>query len=223
MKTDRYNLEDLLADVEHSGRDERRQQELGAMIDRIAAAESGKQRGFWWWSGRVAAAACILFFVSTAVRIWFIPTDGGQPMVAEVKEVPVLPAAVQDTLPMTAPAVSKPMAKARVSKPAASPQKVEEEQPVVVEEYFAEEVEEEEPVENDTTEGPTVIIEDDFAPDTLLAEQAETQAETQQPVAQAPSAPVAKKTESRRSFFSNLLRRSYPSKMDGTMLAFNLL
>ena len=45
MKTDRYNLEDLLADVEHAGRDERRRQDLGAMIDRMAG-ESGKPC-FW--------------------------------------------------------------------------------------------------------------------------------------------------------------------------------
>ena len=82
MKTDRYNLEDLLAEVEHAGRDARRQQELGNMIDQMAVVKS-RRHGFWWWSVRVSAAACVLFFIGTAVRVWFIPTEPAAPMVAE--------------------------------------------------------------------------------------------------------------------------------------------
>ena len=46
MKTDKHNLdlETLLATLEHAGRDERRQQELGEMIDRLAGVESGERR-----------------------------------------------------------------------------------------------------------------------------------------------------------------------------------
>ena len=208
MKTDRYNLEDLLADVEHAGRDERRQQELGAMIDRIAAAESGKQRGFWWWSGRVAAAACILFFVSTAVRIWFIPTDGGQPMVAEVKEVPVLPAAVDPTTVVTT--IAAPVRQ----RPHARPQVIAE-TPVVVEEYVAEEVITLEPVEADSDTVPAYIILDDFAPDAEPVVQAVETEPVAEPVAVAaePAKPAR-----RRSIFS-LFRPAEPSLMEGTTLA----
>ena len=105
MKTDKNNLEDFLADVEHAGRDARRQQELGAMID-LMAEESGKRKvesgrhGFWWWGARVAAAACVLFFITTAVRIWFIPTEPAGTMVAEA-EVPAPPQRLPNDFPTT--------------------------------------------------------------------------------------------------------------------------
>ena len=68
MKNDRnkMDLDQLLATLEHTGRDNRRQQELGAMIDSLAAAETTKHRGFWWWSSRVAAAACEIAVAAAA-------------------------------------------------------------------------------------------------------------------------------------------------------------
>ena len=84
----KLDLEGLLAEVEHAGRDARRRDEIGAMIDSMANV--GKH-GFWWWTVRVAAAACIIFFIGTAVRIWVIPTDstvnGNVVAQAEVLEV----------------------------------------------------------------------------------------------------------------------------------------
>ena len=61
MKNDsnKMDLDQLLATLEHAGRDSRRQQELSAMIDSLAAAETTKHRSFWWWSSRVAVAACV--------------------------------------------------------------------------------------------------------------------------------------------------------------------
>ncbi len=95
MKSNKNNmdLEQLLADVEHAGRDARRREQLSTMIDNMAG-EAGSRKnahGFWWWSARVAAAACVLFFISTAIRIWFIPTESHEPLVAEVVTPPSPP------------------------------------------------------------------------------------------------------------------------------------
>lgn len=206
MKTDRYNLEDLLADVEHAGRDERRRQELGAMIDHLAG-ESGKH-GAWWWFSRVAAAACILFFVGTAVRVWFIPTGENTTVVAEA-EVPVtVPAAVDSTTVVTT--IAAPVRQRTHARP-----KVIAETPVVVEEYLAEEVKTAEPVAMDTDTVPAYIILDDFAPDAEPVVQAVEPEPVAEPVAVAaePDKPAR-----RRSIFS-LFRPAEPSLMEGTTLA----
>lgn len=206
MKTDRYNLEDLLAEVEHAGRDERRQQELGAMIDRMAG-ESGKH-GFWWWGARVAAAACVLFFISTAVRVWFIPTGESATVVAEA-EVPVaVPAAVDPTTVVTT--IAAPVRQRTHARP-----QVIAETPVVVEEYVTEEVITSEPVEGDSDTIPAYIILDDFAPDAEPVVQAVEPEPVAEPVAVAaePAKPAR-----RRSIF-RLFRPAEPSLMEGTTLA----
>lgn len=213
MKTDKYNLEDLLAEVEHAGRDARRQQELSAMIDHLAG-ESGKRKvesgkhGAWWWVSRMAAAACVLFFISTAVRVWFIPTGENATMVAEA-EVPVtVPAAVDSTTVVTT--IAAPVRQ----RPHARPQVIAE-TPVVVEEYVAEEVITPEPVEADSDTVPAYIILDDFAPDAEPVVQAVETEPVAEPVAVAaePAKPAR-----RRSIFS-LFRPAEPSLMEGTTLA----
>ena len=218
MKTDRYNLEDLLDDVEHAGRDERRQQELGAMIDRMAGEESAEQRhGFWWWSTRVAAAACVLFFISTAVRIWFIPTEEAVqvaqtevPVAPEVR--PVAPAPVEEPEVKVAPAP-------RIKRASTVQPVVETPEQQSVEELLAEEVAVPEVVEPfDTVEVPTVIIEDDIAPDPELVAEAAVE---QQPVVALPQAEPQAEPEKATlgSFFKSLFRLAEPSAMDGTTLA----
>ena len=217
MKNDsnKMDLDQLLATLEHAGRDSRRQQELSAMIDSLAAAETTKHRSFWWWSSRVAVAACVTFFVTTAVRIWFIPTGPttkGIPTVAEVngKETPT--AIVSDTavLPTVNRSITSP-----------TPKVVKAEPTVTSEELYAEETAE--PVEEDSIEAPYYIIEDDFAPDTeQLADNSEPeQAITDEPAATTPGTPnVAQTTKpQRRKLFGGFLRRSEPSRMEGTTLA----
>lgn len=212
------DLEQLLASLEHAGRDERRRQELGAMIDRMAGEESAEQRhGFWWWGARVAAAACVLFFISTAVRIWFIPTEEAVqvaqaevPMVPEVR--PVAPAPVEEPEVTVIPA---PRIKRAV--PVQPVVKTTEQQPV--EELLAEEVALPEVVEPlDTTEVPTVIIEDDIAPDPELVAEAAVE---QQPVVALPQDEPQAEPEKATlgSFFKSLFRLAEPSAMDGTTLA----
>ena len=209
------DLDQLLATLEHAGRDNRRQQELGAMIDSLAAAEETPKRGFWWWSSRVAAAACVTFFATTAVRIWFIPTGHttkGIPTVAEVTVTETPTATVSDTavLPTVNRSITSP-----------TPKVVKAEPTVTSEELYAEETAE--PVEKDSTEAPYYIIEDDFAPDTeQLADNSEPeQAITDEPAATTPGTPnVAQTTKpQRRKLFGGFLRRSEPSRMEGTTLA----
>ena len=92
---------------------------------------------------------------------------------------------------------------------------------VTSEELYAEETAE--PVEKDSTEAPYYIIEDDFAPDTeQLADNSEPeQAITDEPAATTPGTPnVAQTTKpQRRKLFGGFLRRSEPSRMEGTTLA----
>ena len=124
MKNDKekMNLDQLLATLEHAGRDSRRQQELSAMIDSLAAAEETPKRSFWWWSSRVAVAACVTFFVTTAVRIWFIPTGPttkGVPTVAEVNGTEMPMAIVSDTaaIPTVNHSITSPTPKAVKAEP----------------------------------------------------------------------------------------------------------
>lgn len=218
MKNDNNNMEldQLLATIEHAGRDSRRQQELGVMIDSLAAAETTKKRGFWWWSSRVAAAACVTFFVTTAVRIWFIPTDSttkGAPTVAEVNGTETPTATVSDTavLPTVNRSITSP-----------TPKVVKAEPTVASEELYAEETTTTEPVEKDSAEAPYYIIEDDFAPDTEpIAYSEPEQAITDEPAAKTPGTPnIAQTTKpQRRKLFGGFLRRSEPSRMEGTTLA----
>ena len=218
MKNDRnkMDLDQLLATLEHAGRDNRRQQELGAMIDSLAAAEEPPKRGFWWWSSRVAAAACVTFFATTAVRIWFIPTGPttkGIPTVAEVTVTETPTATVSDTAIL--PAVSH-------SATSHTPNTAEAQPTAASEELYAEETAE--PVEEDSIEAPYYITEDDFAPDTeQLADNSEPeQAITDKPAA-TPDTDTPNATKSaapqRRKLLGGFLRRSEPSRMEGTTLA----
>jgi len=218
MKNDsnKMDLDQLLATLEHAGRDSRRQQELSAMIDSLAAAETTKHRSFWWWSSRVAVAACVTFFVTTAVRIWFIPTGPttkGIPTVAEVNGTETPTAIVSDTAVF--PAVSH-------STTSHTPNIAEAQPTAASEELYAEETVE--PVEEDSIEAPYYIIEDDFAPDTeQLAdnsepEQAITDEPTAKPDTDTPNVAQTTKPQ-RRKLFGGFLRRSEPSRMEGTTLA----
>lgn len=224
MNNDKHklDLEGLLAEVEHAGRDARRQDELAAMVDSMAGAN---RHGFWWWGARVAAAACVLFFIGTAVRIWFIPTgstvDDNLVAQAEVPEVIPVAADTVAVAPAVTPAESQPVRKQRhvVSTE-------------VVEEYVAEEVQaepesEEAPVveERDTV----IIIEEAVVPEPAPIVQAEPVDAVAAPIvsvsntSEQPVATAEERKPKRASIFKNIFRRHEPSKMDGTMLALNIL
>jgi hypothetical protein len=204
----KLDLEGLLAEVEHAGRDARRRDELAAMVDSMAGA---RKHGFWWWTVRVAAAACVIFFISTAIRIWFIPTNSAvdDNLVAQA-EVPEVTPVVADTVP-TAPVMPQPV---RVHRPIVSTEVVE------VEKYVAEEV----PVEKDAEEEPvveeTVInVEDVVVPEPAPIAQTETTPQPAEPAV----APTEERKPKRESIFKSIFRRHEPSKMDGTMLVLNIL
>ena len=222
MRNDNNKLdfEQMLRTVEHAGRDARRQQELGDMIDRMAAAEE-RHHGFWWWGARVAAAACLVFFISTAIRVWFIPTSEPQGrLVAEV-EADRLPAVQADNLQ------PQQLANKTVhrTKPVARPKNTEryefQEFPdtskisEIIEEFYAE-------VSAEEIEKEPLVIEQDFAVAPIVEEQpAEPVAIAQTTPAPVPEPDVSKPT--RRSLFGSLFRQAEPSKMDGIMLAINIL
>ena len=219
------DLEHLLDDLEHAGRDSRRRDDLAAMIDNMAAAESHRH-GFWWWSSRVAAAACVLFFISTAVRVWFIPTDKQEPLVAE---------AITPTQYTTTPAfghtslnegkqerVSRPLPEGGVARRAgvgASRQNIPQTEAdtiveaTLMEEYLAEE-------QPDTL--PTT-------PDTIAATPIEAIAQPVVSLAFADTDPDPEpQTEPqaeprRRSFLASILRQPEPDDMTGAVLAFRIL
>lgn len=220
MKTNKsnLNLEQLLADVEHAGRDARRRDKLAAMIDEMAGADKHKQsHGFWWYGVRVAAAACIIFFISTAVRIWFIPTAPQEPLLAEnrleseenkVKIVdstiatPVKPAtmhhvashrsSVVPVVELTAEEVIEP---------------VEEVMPSMIEELIADKIENQE----------AVPIEE------IKESALETIAAPIVSIGYSESQEQPKERTRRRSILSELFRQPEPDDMTGTMLALKLL
>ena len=224
------DLEGLLAEVEHAGRDARRRDELAAMVDSMAGAN---RHGFWWWTVRVAAAACVLFFVSTAVRIWFIPTDSAvdDNLVAQA-EMPETYSSPLATLGSPSPNLGEEQDSKAVVKeydtetPVPTVREEIIEMPVVEEEYIAEKL----PADTVAYSSPLAEL---GAPSPNLGEDPDSIAEPIEPVeaiaapivsvGNTPTAPIDESKPKRASIFKNIFRRHEPSKMDGTMLALNIL
>lgn len=222
MKTNNNHtpeLDDLLATLEHAGRDARRREELGAMIDRLSEAESGKparRRVVPLWLPRLAAAACLLFFILTAVRIWIMPIDGGAagPMVAQAEEpaVPALqPVPEEEPEPVQQRIVRRP-------RPAAA---------VAAEETDVAETIAVPEVEQQVLEHPATIDEEP-----LLAEEIPAIVPEPEPIApheppalaQATPAPQEEAPQPRRtSFWRSLFGPVEPDEMNGTTLAIRIL
>lgn len=215
---DTPTLEQLLASVEHAGRDARRQQQLSEMIERMAAEEASKRhRSVRLWAVRFAAAAAVTLFVVTSVWILTNPSPlvGVQVAQAPVVRKTKLPVPTMEPLRQAAKAPDNPL-NVSVSKPQATvAMPVVEEQPIeaevaavepvpdfpVMEETMAEAVVQEEPMPTVEEEEPVVT--------------------NMEPAVMAQSSPTPKPKQERRGFFS--LFRAEPSLMDGTMLAFNIL
>lgn len=215
---DTPTLEQLLASVEHAGRDARRQQQLSEMIERMAAEEASKRHlSVRLWAVRFAAAATVTLFVVTSV--WKLtnssPLAGVQVAQAPVVRKTKLPVPTMEPLRQAAKAPGKTL-NVSVSKPQATvAMPVVEGQPVgaevvavepvpdfpVMEEAIAEAVVQEEPMPTVEEEEPVVT--------------------NMEPAVMAQSSPTPKPKQERRGFFS--LFRAEPSLMDGTMLAFNIL
>ena len=215
---DTPTLEQLLASVEHAGRDARRQQQLSEMIERMAAEEASKRhRSVRLWAVRFAAAAMVTLFVVTSVWILTNPSPlaGVQVAQAPVVRKTKLPVPTMEPFRQTATAPDKPLNIPVSKHQSTAAMLVAEEQPIeveaaavepvpefpVMEETIAEAVVQEEPM-------PTVEEEEPVVTDT-------------EPAVMAQSSPTPKPKQECRGFFS--LFRAEPSLMDGTMLAFNIL
>lgn len=70
---EKMSLEQLLASVEHAGRDARRQRDLADMIENMASEEVSKKDATLRRTVRIAVAAAITLFISTSVWHWLLP------------------------------------------------------------------------------------------------------------------------------------------------------
>ena len=215
------SLEDLLASVEHAGRDARRQQQLAEMIEQKAEEEAAaKRRSVRLWSVRLVAAACLLLFVLTFVRLWQPhPLSEGQP-VAQASRSPQVPfpaihmAPAQQDRDKGHPTVKPGPAGSVAPLPTLLPQ------PSIAE-----------PIMEELTPDPlfseTPALEQ-YAKveDEPVANEEQLPAALQLPdstivLAQAESIPEPETPEPRRKLFS--LRHAEPSMMDGNVLSFRIL
>jgi len=100
-------LEEMLAMVEHAGRDARRQQQLAEMIEGLAAKEEATHRRVVrLWVGRVAAAACLAGVILTFAHYMNMTVEPSGPMVAEVQPTSISQRPVAhapEAVPSTAP------------------------------------------------------------------------------------------------------------------------
>ena len=153
---------------------------------------------------------------------WFIPTEStvDENLVAQA-EVPEVTPVVADSTP-AAPAVQHPVC---VQRPRVTTE------PTVVEEYVAEEV----PAEQMEVEEPVVerqdkvMIEEAAVSEPAPIAQTESVETIAAPIvsvsntSEQPVATAEERKPKRASIFKNIFRRHEPSKMDGTMLALNIL
>ena len=225
-------LELMLKAVEKAGRDSRRREALSAMLDRMAAAEAAVHRKVVRrrWSIGISAAACLLLFVTTIVRLTNIG-DGvaAGPLTAEVDDKPIVNGdTVADTVAYdnnmqnnvlsikprkaVAPTVSEPapmMAETKASQEETTPL-----------------LPSEEKAADTVSLGDEVLFDAGQFAETDLPESEENEEVTPspsspQPAQVAANTPAAKPDKRRSRWVRH--HRDDRSKMDGTMLAFNIL
>lgn len=225
-------LELMLKAVEKAGRDSRRREALSAMLDRMAADEAAAHRKVVRrrWRIGVSAAACLLLFVTTIVRLTNIG-DGVAPgpLTAEVDDKPIVNGdTVADTV-----AIDNNMQNNVLSiKPrkAIAPT-VTESAPMMAETKASQE--ETTPIPSaEEQAADTVSLGDEVLFDAgQFAEADLSESEENEEVTPSPSSPQpaqvaantpAAKPDKRRSRWVRH-HRDDRSKMDGTMLAFNIL
>lgn len=225
-------LELMLKALEKAGRDSRRREALSAMLDQMAATEAAAHRKVVRrrWSIGISAAACLLLFVTTIVRLTNIG-DGvaAGPLTAEVDGRPVVSGdSVPDTVandsdvqPNALPVRTRKIFTSTASEPTpmmaetTAPQ--EETTPML-------------PVEEEATD--TVTLGDELLYDAGkfveadLPESEENEVITPTPASPQPAqvaanTPAPKPAKQRSRWVRH--HRDNRSKMDGTMLAFNIL
>lgn len=227
-KTDeKFDLYELLRTVEHAGRDNRRQQQLSDLIDSLAAEEESAHRKVLWrrWSIGISAAACLVLFVTTIVK--FTAQDAIQPsgsLVAEAQADTASKPMLDEFNDDDSPSLGERTVRPHTVSPAVAPQRVAEQsddRQVVKEmdEAFNEEVIPVDVYDNDVQYAEQ--IDQRKSEDTLLEHVGADSDNVQMQPQFAMQGPTAKQEKAPRKWFK--LRRANPSKMDGTVLAFNLL
>lgn len=225
-------LELMLKALEKAGRDSRRREALSAMLDQIAADEAAAHRKVVRrrWRIGVSAAACLLLFVTTIVRLTNIG-DGVAPgpLTAEVEDKPILNCdTVADTVAYDnnmqnnvlsikprkaiAPTVTElapMMAETKAPK--------EETTPMLPSEVKAADT---------VSMGDEVLFDAGQFAESDLPESEENEAITPSPASSQPAqvaanTPAPKPAKQRSRWVRH--HRDDRSKMDGTMLAFNIL
>lgn len=217
------SLQHLLDALERDGRDARRQRQLAEMIDGLAAKEkAATHRVRRMWTVRLAAAACVLFFIATAVRVWFIPTEQTvEPQVARA-EAPVADTAA--SMPEARPATTTPAPSLSRKRKAAMP-KPSVESAAMPEELLVEAAPQQ-PAPQPTEPEPQAIDQEvayaqaEESPIDSIAQPMSSLAAEPEQLAQA--TPKAE-PQPRRSLWKSLFGRTAPSEMDGTILAINIL
>jgi len=209
-------LEQLLASVEHAGRDARRQQQLAEMIERMAAEETvqktTRRRAVGMWTARIAVAATVTLFVTTSIWRW--NNNGGSaeaPLVAEVPAVRPTVMPLPQTAPITHIRQAEPASDRHTPKPILDiPEQM---QPLSIEEIF----------ESLQPENIAPELGDQLADLMPESEINSLQLAPVQPLTQdlAQSEPAPQSNTHKRSIFSFM--QAEPSMMEGTTLAFNIL
>lgn len=220
MKTNspKPTLEQLLASLEHAGRDARRQQQLADMIEQMAEKESSRRRTIRLRVTRIAVAATVTLFVTTSVWRWLTPSQpqaSQAPLRAVVSPTVVTPT-LQPAVPTQQPQNVRPVRSTfshPQSLPSATPSVAPDEPvevPAEVEPALFEIVEPPLPQEEYIAEAePSIPVEEE----TPFAPQPATET-----LAQSETAPAA--APRRHSLFS--LRMAEPSLMDGNVLALQI-
>ena len=227
-KTDeKFDLDELLRTVEHAGRDNRRQQQLSELIDSLAAEEESAHRKVLWrrWSIGISVAACLVLFVTTIVK--FTAQDAIQPsgsLVAEAQADTAAKPMLDEINDDDSPSLGERTVRPHTVSPAVAPQRVAEQsddRQVVKEmdEAFNEEVIPVDVYDNDVQYAEQ--IDQRKSEDTLLEHVGADSDNVQMQPQFAKQEPTAKQEKAPRKWFK--LRRANPSKMNGTVLAFNLL
>ena len=171
---------------------------------------------------RASSIICVFFFIVTAVRVWFIPTEQTvEPQVARA-EAPVADTAAP--MPEARPAIATPAPSLSHKRKAAMP-KPSVESTTMPEELLVEAAPQP-PAPQPTEPEPQAIDQEPVyaqsteSPIDSIAQPLSSLAAKPEPLAQA--TPKAE-PKPRRSLWKSLFGRTAPSEMDGTILAINIL
>lgn len=221
MKTNspKPTLEQLLASLEHAGRDARRQQQLADMIEQMAEEASSRRRTIRLRVTRIAVAATVTLFVTTSVWRWLTPSQP-QASQASLRTV-VSPAVVTPTTQQPAVPTQQPQNVRPVRSTFGHPQPRPSVAPSVTPDEPVEAPVEVEPALFEIVEPP--LPQEEY----IAAAEPSRPVEEETPFTPQPAAETLAQNETapaaaprRHSLFS--LRMAEPSLMDGNVLALQI-